>query len=92
MSSPPRVPGLQIPHRVQLRRALRCLRVHRLSEGRRGGPIRDQLLLRALDALAAAGQLRERTGRVRRGLAQALTAAGLERRPVFSRPRSMWRE
>jgi hypothetical protein len=83
---------LEVPKMVRLRRAIRLLGLSRRMRDRRlGGPRYDQVLLRALDALAEAGQLAERTGRVRRELAKAIEAAGLERLPVFSRPRSMVR-
>ena len=82
-----------MPRSVLLRRAIRLLGASRRLGHLRGGPLRDRLQLRALDALAEAGErLSPRAQAHRTRLAGAVAAAGLRRLEVFSRPRSRYAE
>jgi len=85
-------PPLAIPLPTRLRRALRLSGLaRRMRQGGLGGPRRDQVELRAMDAFEAAEHFNPRFARHRDTLVDAVAAAGIARLPVFSRPRSMVR-
>lgn len=83
-------PRMVVPLRVRIHRAIRCLRAARRAREARSGPRRDQMDLRALDALAAAEKLPRHLEAKRTRLAGVVAATGLRRLPVFARPRSMF--
>ena len=83
--------GLAIPYRTRVHRTIRLFRAARAARRWVGGPRRDQVQLRALDAGAGIEKLSRNLVSLQGRLAGAVAAAGLPRLPVFSRPRSMVR-